>query len=130
MVAFSGEVEFSDKDPNCAELIDEKFTESNMNPGLKGRDMRKAFDSNDYQVMIVANKFQTGFDQPLLHTMYVDKKLSDVQAVQTLSRLNRAKKPYKKDTFVLDFYNKILFNLSFLSCSVWKLLIESLEGFS
>jgi type I restriction enzyme R subunit len=53
----------------------------------------------------VAEKFQTGFDEPLLHTMYVDKRLAGVQAVQTLSRLNRAKKPYKKDTFVLDFYN-------------------------
>ena len=64
MVAFSGEVEFTEKDPNSVALIGEKFTEANMNPGLKGRDMRKAFDSDDYQVMIVANKFQTGFDQP------------------------------------------------------------------
>ena len=70
MVAFSGEVEFSDKDPGSAGIIGEKFTESNMNPGLKGRDMRKAFDSDDYQVMIVANKFQTGFDQPKLCAMY------------------------------------------------------------
>ncbi len=64
MVAFSGEVEFSEKDPNATALLGEKFTESNMNPNLKGRDMRKAFDTDDYQVMIVANKFQTGFDQP------------------------------------------------------------------
>ena len=57
MVAFSGEVEFTDKDPAAAGQIGEKFTETNMNPNLKGRDMRKAFDSDDYQVMIVANKF-------------------------------------------------------------------------
>ena len=60
-----------------------------MNPALKGRDMRNAFDSEDYQVMIVANKFQTGFDQPKLCAMYVDKKLGGVECVQTLSRLNR-----------------------------------------
>jgi type I restriction enzyme R subunit len=63
------------------------------------------FKKNEYRFLIVANKFQTGFDQPLLHTMYVDKKLRDVQAVQTLSRLNRAYKPDKEDTFVLDFFN-------------------------
>jgi len=106
MVAFSGEVEFTDKDPNAAGLIGEKFTESNMNPNLKGRDMRKAFDSDDYQVMIVANKFQTGFDQPKLCAMYVDKKLAGVECVQTLSRLNRTY-PNKAETgtFVLDFFN-------------------------
>jgi type I restriction enzyme R subunit len=107
MVAFSGEVEFSDKDPNSAALLGEKFTESNMNPNLKGRDMRKAFDSDDYQVMIVANKFQTGFDQPKLCAMYVDKKLGGVECVQTLSRLNRVY-PSKAETgtFVLDFFNE------------------------
>ena len=107
MVAFSGEVEFSGKDPGCEGIIGEKFTESNMNPGLKGRDMRKAFDSDDYQVMIVANKFQTGFDQPKLCAMYVDKKLGGVECVQTLSRLNRTF-PGKADsgTFVLDFFNE------------------------
>lgn len=106
MVAFSGEVEFSDKDPNVEALIGEKFTETNMNPNLKGRDMRKAFDSDDYQVMIVANKFQTGFDQPKLCAMYVDKKLGGVECVQTLSRLNRTY-PGKAEmgTFVLDFFN-------------------------
>ncbi|GAA4839478.1 type I restriction endonuclease subunit R [Algivirga pacifica] len=72
----------------------------------KKNDIPKNFNKPQYRFLIVADKYQTGFDQPLLHTMYVDKKLSDVQAVQTLSRLNRAKKPYKKDTFVLDFYNK------------------------
>jgi len=66
MVAFSGEVEFNESDPNSEGLLGEKFTETNMNPNLKGRDMRKAFDSDDYQVMLVANKFQTGFDQPKL----------------------------------------------------------------
>jgi type I restriction enzyme R subunit len=107
MVAFSGEVEFTDKDPNSAGIIGEKFTESNMNPNLKGRDMRKAFDSDDYQVMIVANKFQTGFDQPKLCAMYVDKKLGGVECVQTLSRLNRIF-PTKAETgtFVLDFFNE------------------------
>jgi type I restriction enzyme R subunit len=115
MVAFSGEVEFTDKDPamvgqSTASLIGtvgEKFTESNMNPNLKGRDMRKAFDSDDYQVMIVANKFQTGFDQPKLCAMYVDKKLAGVECVQTLSRLNRTY-PNKAETgtFVLDFFNE------------------------
>ena len=69
-------------------------------------DIPKNFNKKENRFLIVADKYQTGFDQPLLHTMYVDKKLADVQAVQTLSRLNRAKKPYKKDTFVLDFYNK------------------------
>ncbi len=106
MVAFSGEVEFNAKDPNSEGMIGEKFTEYNMNPNLKGRDMRKAFDSDDYQVMIVANKFQTGFDQPKLCAMYVDKKLGGVECVQTLSRLNRTY-PGKAEmgTFVLDFFN-------------------------
>jgi len=106
MVAFSGEVEFNDKDPNSEDLIGEKFTETNMNPNLKGRDMRKAFNSDDYQVMIVANKFQTGFDQPKLCAMYVDKKLGGVECVQTLSRLNRTF-PGKAETgtYVLDFFN-------------------------
>ncbi len=107
MVAFSGEVEFSDKDPNTVGLLGEKFTETNMNPNLKGRDMRKPFDSDDYQVMIVANKFQTGFDQPKLCAMYVDKKLGGVECVQTLSRLNRTY-PGKAitGTYVLDFFNE------------------------
>ncbi|MGB4857623.1 MAG: DEAD/DEAH box helicase family protein [Candidatus Dechloromonas phosphoritropha] len=107
LVAFSGDVEFNDKDPNAADLIGEKFTETNMNPNLKKRDMRIAFDSDDYQVMIVANKFQTGFDQPKLCAMYVDKKLAGVECVQTLSRLNRTY-PNKAETgtFVLDFFNE------------------------
>ncbi len=107
MVAFSGEVEFQESDHHSEALLNQKFTEINMNPGLKGRDMRKAFDSDDYQVMLVANKFQTGFDQPKLCAMYVDKALGGVECVQTLSRLNRTY-PGKAEsgTFVLDFYNE------------------------
>lgn len=107
MVAFSGEVEFGASDPNSEGLLGEKFTELGMNPGLKGRDMRKAFDTDEYQVMIAANKFQTGFDQPKLCAMYVDKKLAGVECVQTLSRLNRTY-PGKEisGTFVLDFFNE------------------------
>ena len=98
MVAFSGEV-------NDPELPDSAFTENNMNPNLKGRDMRKAFDTADYQVMLVANKFQTGFDQPKLVAMYVDKPLKGVECIQTLSRLNRTYRG-KDKTFVLDFVNE------------------------
>ena len=104
MVAFSGEVEFHDDDPNTEALRGEKFTETSLNPGLKGRDMRDAFDTEEYQVMIVAQKFQTGFDQPKLCAMYVDKKLGGLECVQTLSRLNRTT-PGKEDTYVLDFFN-------------------------
>jgi hypothetical protein len=68
------------------------------------RRRRRICQSDQYQVLLVANKYQTGFDQPLLHTMYVDKRLSGVQAVQTLSRLNRMA-PGKEETFVLDFVN-------------------------
>ncbi len=107
MVAFSGEVSFNANDPDSSALIGEKFTEHNMNPDLKGRDMRKAFDSDDYQVMLVANKFQTGFDQPKLCAMYVDKKLGGVDCVQTLSRLNRTYAGKSESgTFVLDFFNE------------------------
>ncbi|MEC4841099.1 DEAD/DEAH box helicase family protein [Mycobacteroides chelonae] len=97
LVAFSGEV--TDPDSGL-----EKVTEYSMNPGLKGRDLRDAFATDEYQVMLVANKFQTGFDQPLLVAMYVDKRLSGVAAVQTLSRLNRTASS-KDQTFVLDFAN-------------------------
>ena len=104
MVAFSGEVGFSAADPHSEGLVGETFTETSMNPGLKGRDMRTAFDTNQYHLMIAANKFQTGFDQPKLCAMYVDKKLGGVDCVQTLSRLNRTY-PGKKETYVLDFFN-------------------------
>lgn len=83
-----------------------EYTEVSMNSFESYKtDIPKNFKKNENRFLIVANKYQTGFDQPLLHTMYVDKKLAGVQAVQTLSRLNRAKKPHKKDTFVLDFFN-------------------------
>jgi type I restriction enzyme R subunit len=82
----------------------EDFTELNMNPGLKGRALEAAFAGDDFKVMIVANKFQTGFDQPLLVGMYVDKKLSGITAVQTLSRLNRVI-PGKENTYIIDFVN-------------------------
>lgn len=100
MVAFSGKVD------DDIEGDKKEYTESNLNPNLKGRDMRKAFDTNEYQVMLVANKFQTGFDQPKLCAMYVDKKLGGVDCVQTLSRLNRTYSG-KEQTFILDFVNEI-----------------------
>lgn len=99
LVAFSGEVDDEESGPD-------PFTEAGqaMNPGLRGRDIRDAFNTGEYQVLLVANKFQTGFDQPLLCGMYVDKRLAGIQAVQTLSRLNRAH-PGKDTTYVLDFVN-------------------------
>jgi type I restriction enzyme, R subunit len=97
LVAFSGVVQ-DDK------LPDKSYTESAMNGGLKESELPEVFATPEYQVLIVAEKFQTGFDQPLLHTMYVDKRLAGIQAVQTLSRLNRTH-PLKEDTFVLDFVN-------------------------
>ncbi len=99
MVAFSGEV-------NDVESGSEPFLETSgaLNPDLRGRDIRKAFDTDEYQILLVANKFQTGFDQPLLCGMYVDKKLAGIQAVQTLSRLNRSY-PGKDTTYILDFVN-------------------------
>jgi type I restriction enzyme R subunit len=99
LVAFSGEVD----DP---ESYPERVTEHNalLNPGLKGRDIRDAFAGTAYHLLLVANKFQTGFDQPLLCGMYVDKLLGGIQAVQTLSRLNRAY-PNKDTTYILDFVN-------------------------
>ncbi|MBF6045476.1 type I restriction endonuclease subunit R [Streptomyces sp. NRRL B-1677] len=87
----------------------DEFTEANMNPGA-GADLAAAFKGETYKVMLVANKFQTGFDQPLLSAMYVDKKLPGVTAVQTLSRLNRTHRTaggeQKRKTFVIDFANK------------------------
>lgn len=100
LVAFSGEIRdaASHADP---------LTENSkhLNPGLKGRDIRKAFEGEEYRLLLVANKFQTGFDQPLLCGMYVDKRLAGIQAVQTLSRLNRAH-PGKETTYVVDFVNE------------------------
>jgi len=96
LVAFSGEVDDPESGPT-------PFSEGSMNPGLRGRDIRDAF-RDDFQVLIVANKYQTGFDQPLLCAMYVDKHLDGIAAVQTLSRLNRIA-PGKEATYILDFVN-------------------------
>ena len=96
LVAFSGTV--YDKE------VEKSYTEVSMNDGISERELPNKFDSQEYQVLLVAEKYQTGFDQPLLHTMYVDKKLTGLQAVQTLSRLNRTC-PGKEDTFILDFRN-------------------------
>ena len=86
----------------------EELTEEKMNAFEDEiNDIPMQFNTSEYRFLIVADKYQTGFDQPLLQTMYVDKLLSSVQAVQTLSRLNRAKKPHKRETFILDFFNEI-----------------------
>lgn len=95
LVAFSGKVT----------LDGNEYTESVMN-GISEGDLPEAFNSNDYQVLLVANKYQTGFDQPKLCAMYIDKRLRGVSAVQTLSRLNRICAPFDKKTFVLDFKNE------------------------
>lgn len=95
IVAFSGKVIY--------DIYPEGVTEVELN-GFKEKELPKKFNTNEYQLLLVADKYQTGFDQPLLHTMYVDKKLSGVKAVQTLSRLNRMSAG-KEDTFVLDFVN-------------------------
>lgn len=104
MIAFSGEISLED-------MPSEKpYTEATMNLDENGKyittdkKFRKAFHSDLYNILVVANKYQTGFDEPLLHTMYVDKKLKDITAVQTLSRLNRTTSG-KNSTFVLDFEN-------------------------
>lgn len=99
LVAFSGEV----LDPQSGP---EPFSETSktLNPNLTGQGIREAFNTDDYQILLVANKFQTGFDQPLLCGMYVDKRLAGIMAVQTLSRLNRAY-PGKDTTYVVDFIN-------------------------
>ena len=99
LVAFSGEVNDKESGPEPF-----KETSKELNPNLKGRDIRKAFEDDQFQILLVANKFQTGFDQPLLCGMYVDKRLDGIQAVQTLSRLNRCY-PGKDNTYVLDFVN-------------------------
>ena len=97
LVAFSGAVE-DDK------LAGVSYTEPGMNQGVSEKELPEKFAAPEYQVLLVAEKYQTGFDQPLLHTMFVDKRLAGIQAVQTLSRLNRVH-PSKEDTFVLDFVN-------------------------
>lgn len=93
IVAFSGTKEYNGK----------QVTEADIN-GFPSKDIEDNMEEDPYRILVVANKFQTGYDQPLLHSMYVDKMLTDVMAVQTLSRLNRCH-PKKIDTFVLDFAN-------------------------
>jgi type I restriction enzyme R subunit len=97
LVAFSGE-----------KTVDGiKYTEDGIN-GIPARDLPEEFEKDDFKILVVANKYLTGFDEPMLHTMYVDKKLQGVLAVQALSRLNRCNwKLGKTDTFVLDFYNSV-----------------------
>lgn len=96
IVAFSGEHKYQEQEP--------ALTSAAMN-GFPDAKIPATFKTDPYRLLIVADMFQTGFDEPLLHTMYVDKMLSDIRAVQTLSRLNRCH-PQKHDTFVLDFLNK------------------------
>lgn len=97
LVAFSGE-----------KTVDGiKYTEDGIN-GIAARDLPEEFEKDDFKILVVANKYLTGFDEPMLHTMYVDKKLQGVLAVQALSRLNRCNwRLGKTDTFVLDFYNTV-----------------------
>ena len=96
LVAFSGKVKLDGNE--------KEYTEASLN-GFSEDRLTKEFDSDEYQVLLVANKYQTGFDQPKLSAMYVLKKLKGVNAVQTLSRLNRICVPYEKKTFILDFVN-------------------------
>ena len=96
IIAFSGECKYNGQEP--------PLTSAGLN-GFSDASIPKTFKSDPYRILIVADMFQTGFDEPLLHTMYVDKMLDDIKAVQTLSRLNRCH-PEKHDTFVLDFANK------------------------
>ncbi len=95
LVAFSGTVKHDERE----------YTETSMNELYSRKSIESAFEEDPYRILVVANKFQTGFDQPLLHTMYVDKMLNGITAVQTLSRINRIY-PRKTDTLTLDFANK------------------------
>lgn len=100
LVAFSGQVTVNDSVTG----EDKEYTEVSMNH-ISEKKLRFEFDKKSYQFLIVADKYQTGFDQPKLCAMYVDKTLSGIPAVQTLSRLNRVYRPYNKTTFILDFKN-------------------------
>ena len=104
LVAFSGKI--TEKQLGDSESTDKYYTESSIN-GFSEDYTPDKFDRENYQVLLVANKYQTGFDQPKLAAMYVLKKLSGISAVQTLSRLNRINPPYDKKTFILDFANTI-----------------------
>ena len=128
LVAFSGKVMLKDDD--------KEYTEVGMN-GFSEDKLPTIFDKGDYQVLLVANKYQTGFDQPKLCAMYILKRLRDVNAVQTLSRLNRICPPYDKKTFVLDFvndYNDIVkafekyYTTTLLSNSITPTAIYDLEA--
>ncbi len=128
LVAFSGKVTLPDDET--------EYTEASMN-GFSEDRLAKEFDKDDYQVLLVANKYQTGFDQPKLCAMYVLKKLKGVSAVQTLSRLNRICPPFEKKTFVLDFVNTYdeikdafapYFTTTLLSNSVTPTAIYDLEA--
>ena len=99
LVAFSGEIE-----DNGTVYTEEKLNKNKSGETIKEKALPETFHTDKFNMLIVAEKYQTGFDEPLLHTMFVDKKLSGVKAVQTLSRLNRTMKG-KQDTFVLDFVN-------------------------
>lgn len=128
LVAFSGKVTLPDEET--------EYSEASMN-GFSEDRLAKEFDKDDYQVLLVANKYQTGFDQPKLCAMYVLKKLKGVSAVQTLSRLNRICPPFEKKTFVLDFVNSYeeiknafapYFTTTLLSNSVTPMAIYDLEA--
>lgn len=128
LVAFSGKLKLKNDDT--------EYSESLMN-GFSENDLPKEFDKDEYQVLLVANKYQTGFDQPKLCAMYVLKKLKNVAAVQTLSRLNRICPPYTKKTFVLDFVNTCedmvkafapYYTTTLLSNSVTPSTIYEIEG--
>lgn len=127
LVAFSGKVTTKDR---------QEFSEAGMN-GFSEDKLPAQFDSDDYKVLLVANKYQTGFDQPKLCAMYILKKLRGVNAVQTLSRLNRICPPYDKQTFVLDFVNdykdiqnafSVYYTTTLLSNSITPNAIYDLEA--
>ena len=128
LVAFSGKVKLPDDETEYTETLLNGFSEDKL---------PKKFDSYDYNVLLVANKYQTGFDQPKLCAMYVLKKLRGVNAVQTLSRLNRICPPFEKKTFVLDFVNTYddivkafapYYTTTLLANSVTPTAVYDLEG--
>lgn len=105
LVAFSGTVLLDGIPPEYTEVGMNTYLDINgKTQNIKEKELPEKFATSEYQILLVAEKYQTGYDQPLLHTMYVDKRLDGVKAVQTLSRLNRTC-PGKEDTFVLDFVN-------------------------
>lgn len=135
LVAFSGKVKVKIKDENGKEE-EKEYSEAGMN-GFSEDKLAKQFDKDDYNVLLVANKYQTGFDQPKLCAMYVLKTLKGVTAVQTLSRLNRICPPFEKKTFILDFANSYedikaafapYFTTTLLSNSVTPTAIYDLEA--